>query len=146
MKKIVSLVSIMLLVVSVACARDRVTQDVSLLPVEARDMIKNYFPKAVVSYLKVDKKLFRVEEYDVHLSDGTELEFDAKGQWKEVECHPQAVPANLIPVSIRKYVNRYYGDYKVRKIKHNRRGYELKLSNGLEVKFDNMGNFLRLDD
>ena len=39
-----------------------------------------------------------------------------------------------------------YGDQKVTKIKHNRRGYELKLSNGLEVEFDNMGNFLRLDD
>lgn len=146
MKRLVSLVSIMLLVVSVACARDRVTQDVSLLPAEARDMIKTYFPKAMISYLKVDKSLFRTEGYDVRLSDGTELEFNTKGQWQEVESHPQAVPANLIPVSIKKYIDRYYGDYKVKKIKHDRRGYELKLSNGLEVEFDNMGNFLRLDD
>lgn len=146
MKKLVGLVGIMLLMVSVACARDKVTQDVSLLPTEARDMIKTYFPKAMVSYLKVDKHFFRTEGYDVRLSDGTDLEFNTKGQWTEVECHPQAVPAKLIPESIRKYVGRYYGDQQVKKIKHNRRGYELKLSNGLEVEFDNMGNFLRLDD
>ena len=81
MKKIVSLVSIMLLIVSVACARDRVTQDVSVLPTEARDMIKIHFPKSMISYLKVDKPLFRTEGYDVRLSDGTELEFNTKGQW-----------------------------------------------------------------
>ena len=146
MKKIVSFVSIMLLIVSVACARDRVTQDVSVLPTEARDMIKIHFPKSMISYLKVDKPLFRTEGYEVRLSDGTELEFNTKGQWTEVECHPLSVPSGIIPESIRKYFGRYYGDQKVTKIKHNRRGYELKLSNGLEVEFDNMGNFLRLDD
>lgn len=145
MKKLVSFVSIMLLIVSVACARDKVTRDVSLLPAGAREMIKKYFPDSEISYLKIDKKLFRTEGYEVILTGGTELEFDVKGQWKEIESL-QTVPDSIVPESIRKYIKRYYGPQGVKKIKHNRKGYELNLTNGMEMEFDNMGNFLRLDD
>ena len=104
----VSLVSIMLLIVSVVCARDKVTRDVSLLPAGAREMIKTYFPDSEISYLKIDKKLFRIEGYEVILAGGTELEFDAKGQWTEIESL-QTVPDSIVPEAIRKYIKRYYG-------------------------------------
>lgn len=145
MKKLVSLVSFMLLIVSVACARDKVTRDVSLLPAGAQEMIQKYFPNSEISYLKIDKRLFRTEGYEVVLTGGTELEFDVKGQWKEVESL-QTVPDNIVPESIRKYIKQNYGSQGIKKIKHNRRGYELDLTNGMEMEFDNMGNFLRLDD
>ena len=146
MKKLLGLIVCMLLTVSAMCARDRVSRDVNLLPTEARELIKNHFSEASISYLKVDKNLFRVEGYDVRLTDGTELDFNSKGQWTEIEAEKNAVPASLIPDVIKKYMKQNYNGQRVKKIKHNRRGYELKLSNGLEVEFDNMGNFLRLDD
>ena len=146
MKKLLGLIVCMLLTVSAMCARDRVSRDVNLLPTEARELIKNHFAEASISYLKVDKNLFRVEGYDVRLTDGTELDFNSKGQWTEIEAEKNAVPASLIPDVIKKYMKQNYNGQHVKKIKHNRRGYELKLSNGLEVEFDNMGNFLRLDD
>ena len=146
MKKLLGLIVCMLLTVSPMCARDRVSRDVNLLPTEARELIKNHFAEASISYLKVDKNLFRVEGYDVRLTDGTELDFNSKGQWTEIEAEKNAVPASLIPDVIKKYMKQNYNGQRVKKIKHNRRGYELKLSNGLEVEFDNMGNFLRLDD
>ena len=146
MKKLLGLIVCMLLTVSAMCARDRVSRDVNLLPTEARELIKNHFAEASISYLKVDKNLFRGEGYDVRLTDGTELDFNSKGQWTEIEAEKNAVPASLIPDVIKKYMKQNYNGQRVKKIKHNRRGYELKLSNGLEVEFDNMGNFLRLDD
>ncbi len=146
MKKLLGLIVCMLLTVSAMYARDRVSRDVNLLPTEARELIKNHFAEASISYLKVDKNLFRVEGYDVRLTDGTELDFNSKGQWTEIEAEKNAVPASLIPDVIKKYMKQNYNGQRVKKIKHNRRGYELKLSNGLEVEFDNMGNFLRLDD
>lgn len=146
MKKLLGLIVCMLLTVSAMCARDRVSRDVNLLPTEARELIKNHFAEASISYLKVDKNLFRVEGYDVRLTDGTELDFNSKGQWTEIEAEKNAVPASLIPDVIKKYMKQNYNGQRVKKIKHNRRGYELKLSNGLEVEFDNMGHFLRLDD
>ncbi len=146
MKKLLGLIVCMLLTVSAMYARDRVSRDVNLLPTEARELIKNHFAEASISYLKVDKNLFRVEGYDVRLTDGTELDFNSKGQWTEIEAEKNAVPASLIPDVIKKYMKQNYNGQRVKKIKHNRRGYELKLSNGLEVEFDNMGHFLRLDD
>ena len=146
MKKLLGLIVCMLLTVSAMYARDRVSRDVNLLPTEARELIKSHFAEASISYLKVDKNLFRVEGYDVRLTDGTELDFNSKGQWTEIEAEKNAVPASLIPDVIKKYMKQNYNEQRVKKIKHNRRGYELKLSNGLEVEFDNMGNFLRLDD
>jgi len=146
MKKLLGLIVCMLLTVSAMYARDRVSRDVNLLPTEARELIKSHFAEASISYLKVDKNLFRVEGYDVRLTDGTELDFNSKGQWTEIEAEKNAVPASLIPDVIKKYMKQNYNGQRVKKIKHNRRGYELKLSNGLEVEFDNMGNFLRLDD
>lgn len=147
MKKIVAWIGCMLLMVSVVCAKDRVTRDENQLPVGARDMIKTYFPGASVSYVKIDKNLFRTEGYDVRLSDGTELEFNPKGGWNEVSSgKTHAIPQKLIPESIQHYMQKNYANHRIIKIKHNRRGYELKLDNGLEVEFDNMGKFLRLDD
>lgn len=146
MKKLWTMFACMLLMVSVACARDKVTQDASLLPVEAREMIKRHFPNATISYLSVDNNVFVIKGYDVRLSNGAELEFDNKGQWTDVECKPYAVPASLIPAAIQKYLGQHHRDQRVVEIKHKRRGYEVKLANGLEVEFDNQGNFRRLDD
>ncbi len=146
MKKLFVAMWAILLTVSVVCARDRVSRDITLLPTEARELIENHFAKTDISYLKVDKNVFRIEGYDVRLSDGTELEFNSKGQWTEIETWRNDVPASLIPDVIKKYMKQNYNGQHVKKIKHNRRGYELKLANGLEVEFDNMGNFLRLDD
>lgn len=136
----------MLLAVSVACAKGKVTRDINQLPTEARATIENHFPNASVSYLKIDKNIFRIEGYDVRLSDGTELEFNSKGQWTEVDRKNGAVPSSIIPDVVNTYMKENYGGQRIKEIKHNRRGYELKLANGLEVDFDNMGNFLKLDD
>lgn len=136
----------MLLMVSAACARDHVTRNETQLPAEAREMIKNYFPDASISYLKVDKNMFRTAGYEVRLSDGTELEFNPKGNWTEVSGKRHAIPQSLIPDVIKDYMKKNYANQHIMKIKHNRKGYELKLNNDLEVEFDNMGRFLRLDD
>lgn len=146
MKKLLAMMCCMLLMVSVACARDKVTRDVNQLPTEARALIKDHFPDASISYLKIDKNMFRIEGYDVRLSDGTELEFNTKGQWTDIERKNGAIPSTIIPDVIKTYMKQNYSGQRVKEIKHNRRGYELKLANGLEVDFDNMGNFLKLDD
>lgn len=137
---------LMLLALTVASARGKVTRDASLLPTEARELIANHFPGTTISYLKVEKGVFNGNSYEVRLADGTELDFNGRGQWTEVETDRSDVPAGLIPDVVRTYMRQHYGGQHVKKIKHNRRGYELKLGNGLEVEFDNMGNFLRLDD
>ncbi|MBQ8594064.1 MAG: PepSY-like domain-containing protein [Bacteroidaceae bacterium] len=146
MRKILTAIFSLFLLVTGVSANDRVTHDVNQLPAAARQFITTHFPKAPVSYLSIDRKLFGVEGYDVRLIDGTEIDFNNKGEWKEIDAEHKVIPAAIIPENIKKYINQYYPQNKVTKIKHTKRGYELHLNNDLEVDFDQRGNFLRLDD
>ena len=56
------------------------------LPEEAQQMLKDYFPKAKVSLIKVDRHLLKKTDYDVRLTNGTKIEFSNKGKWTSVDC------------------------------------------------------------
>ncbi len=126
-------------------AQDVMTQKVSELPETAREMLSRYFPYAKISYIKVDKDLFLTTSYDVKLSDGTEIDFNGKGDWLEVDCRKEAVPAALIPEPIRKYMEENFKGQRITEIERNRKGYQITLANDLEVKFDPFGTFIKLD-
>lgn len=66
------------------------------LPEEARAMLDEYFPKAKVSMIKVDRHLLKKTDYDVKLVNGTTIEFSNKGKWKTVDCKKRAVPEELV--------------------------------------------------
>lgn len=139
----------MLLMVVVAAAtgfaRKGYAHDDSVLPEAAKNMISKNF-KAKVSLVKVEKEFGRVDEYEVILSDGTEVSFDRSGNWKSVETSArQQVPASLIPESIRTYVSKNHKKTTIVGIEKKRGGYEIDLSNGVEMKFDTNGQFQRYD-
>jgi len=144
MKKILFLIAMVVCSFQFVMASDVVTRDVNKLPVTAREMISKHFPQAKVSYIKIEKDLFQSPSYDVKLSDGIELEFNSKGEWVEIDCKNQAVPGIFIPQTISKYMKANYNGHKIVKIERDRKGYELKLENGLEVDFDQFGGFLKL--
>ena len=104
MKKIL-LILAMIVGVFAASARDTYSHDINVLPVAAQTTIKNNF-KADISHFKIDKDLGRISEYDVVLTDGTEITFDKNGNWKDVEVRRNgAVPSALVPKDIATYVN-----------------------------------------
>ncbi len=74
------------------------------LPQEAQEMLQEYFPKAKVSNIKIDRHLLKKTDYDVKLTDGTVIEFANSGKWTSVQRKRGAVPEDLIPKSIRKYM------------------------------------------
>ena len=84
-------------------------------------------------------------EVTVVLKDGTEIEFDADGSWESVDCGASAVPASVVPKAIATYVKNNYRGAKIVEIEVDRKGYDVKLSTGLELKFDRAGKFLRID-
>lgn len=146
MKKIFVLMVMLVCFIQLGNASDTVTRDVNKLPVATREMISKHFPQAKVSYIKIEKDLFLSTSYDVKMSDGTELEFNAKGEWLEIDCKDKSVPSNFIPQTISKYMKANYDGHKIVKIERSRKGYELTLENGLEVDFDQFGGFLKLSD
>ena len=115
------------------------------LPAQAQSFLNENFANVKISYAKLETD-FLVSSYEVMLADGTKLEFSSKGNWEEVDCRYGEVPAAIIPVPLKDYLKANYPNEKVLKIERDRRGYDLKLSNKLELKFNNDFEIVDIDD
>lgn len=134
-----------MLVVGVASAADEYSRNPLVLPTAARTTLDRNF-KAEVSIIKIDKTLGRVDDYEVVLTDGTEIKFDRSGNWKEIEvARDRKIPADFVPAGVATYVKNYHKGANVVGIEKERSGYEVTLSNGVDMKFDKQGNFKRYD-
>lgn len=128
-----------------AYASDHFTHDSSVLPQAAKDIIRNNF-KAQVSVIKIDKDFGRVSEYDVVLTDGSEIQFDSKGNWRDVEAaRGKVVPDGFVPKAIRSYVADNQRGAGIVSISREGKDYEVELSNGVDMKFGKDGIFKRYD-
>ena len=114
------------------------------LPEAITTFLKQHFPNATITGVEPDQDHGGLE-YDVYLNDGTELDFDANNQWETIECRAKAVPATFIPKAIATYVK---GNYQLPIVKIHKEhfGYEIELSNGLDLNFDHSGQFMGMDD
>lgn len=120
---------------------DKYTIDRDQLPDKAREMLDTYFPKSKVDMIKVDKHLLKKTDYDVKLVNGTKIEFSNKGAWTSVDCGSKALPDGIVPKTIAKYITKNFPDVKTVKIKKKASGYEVGLSDGVELKFNLLGQF-----
>lgn len=115
------------------------------LPQKSQQFIDRYFGDIKITYVKEERD-FMERSYEVMLADGTKVEFNRNGEWKEVDCRHSAVPSPIVPAQIMKYVKDNYPDVKVMQIERDRMDYELKLSNRLELTFDTKFNIVDIDD
>lgn len=113
------------------------------LPDKARSFISEYFSERNVATVK--KEQFPTE-YEVVFEDGTKTEFDADGEWMEVDCRNEAVPSVIVPQQIRELVADKYPYQKIVGISRDRRGYDIELSNGFELGFDRKYRLVDFDD
>ncbi len=118
---------------------------VNQLPAEAQTFIKTYFPKTKVAYVKKEQKEF-YDEYELVFVNGNKVEFDHNGAWKEVKCRDCAVPADIVPAQIADFVKENFPQTQIVKIERDRRSWEVKLSNRLEIEFDSQFNVIDIDD
>ena len=140
MKKILSLLVLVIVAVQFSFATDVITKDMNQLPLPARNFINRHFTKPEVAQIKIDKDLMESTKYEVLLVDGTEIDFDSKGNWEEVSAKKgQSVPASIIPGFA-------VVSEGVTKVERDRKGYEVELSTGVSFKFDKKGKFLKADD
>ena len=118
---------------------------VSELPEKAQQFIRQHFPNEKVSVAKMERELFDTT-YEVIFTSSSKVEFLKNGDWKEVDCKYSTVPAAIIPQQIAQYVSQYYPDTSVVQIDRDKRDYEVKLTNGLELTFDLKFNLIDIDD
>ena len=90
--------------------------------------------------------------YDVWIGTGTEIEFNWRENWQEINVYGKdTIPASilsLIPVNITEYVSQNHDNARISKINKKRYGYEIELSIGrdIELKFNKNGLLIGIDD
>ena len=142
MKKILLILAMMIVGVTSSYAFiDKYTINREQLPEKAQEMLNTYFPKAKIGMIKIDKHLLKKTDYDVKLVNGTKIEFSNSGKWTSVDCGSKALPDDLVPKTIARYITKNFNGAKTVKIKKTATAYEVGLSDGVLLKFNLLGQF-----
>ena len=139
--KFLAMMLVGLMVSTMSYADDRPIP-VNQLPASVKTFVQKHFQGKTIIYAEKD-----LTTYECRLSDGTQIDFYRKGDWKKVDTeNMSAVPSALVPNTIKQYVNATFPGSIITKIEKERYGYDIELSNDLELKFNHQGALLRMDD
>ena len=130
---------------TVSTSAQNVTVPVTQLPEAAKAFVQQNFPGQVIDYVVRDTDLDG-DVYEICLNNGVEINFDLRGNWEKVDCNYDAVPEGIVPNAIANYVNARHGGDFIVKIDKEHYGYEVELSDGIELKFTADGQLLAYDD
>ena len=113
---------------------------------EINTFVDTYFPLTTIQYARQDGN-----EIEVKLVDKTEIDFYLNFDWKQIDCEKGmvygSVPTELVPAQITAYVNANFPGKTIETIeKQHNGGWEIELSNGLEITFDSNFNVTEIDD
>jgi len=112
---------------------------------EINTFVDTYFPQ--VSIRKVERD---GNKYEVELTDNTDIDFNLSFEWKKIDCDDSnvygSVPTELVPVQITDYVTANFPGKHIDSIEKKYNGWEIELSNGLEITFDSNFNVTGFDD
>lgn len=114
----------------------------SSIPQNAQNFIKQHFPNIQVSYIERDW-----DDIEVYLADGAQIEFFPNGDWKEVKCYMN-MPASILPANVMATIQRTYPQAAIIKIEKQFTIFEVKLNNMMELYIDNNGTLIgqKFDD
>ena len=118
---------------------------VNQLPPKSQQFIKQHFSGEKIAYAKKERDFLKTK-YEVVFSNGSKIEFRKDGEWKEIDCKYAKVPDAIIPQKIMEFVTANYESAAIIEIDRDKRDYEIKLSNGLELTFDLKFNLIEIDD
>lgn len=113
------------------------------LPAKARKFITDHFPENAITDIEEE---FDTRTFEVDLADGTDLEFDAKGEWTEVDAGHGALAGTLVkkllPDRAYKEIVRLSLTDKVETVKRSPRGYKVELTGTDldDLRFDREGH------
>lgn len=146
MKKFVLMLAAMTTAaITVACADDGCPIDYEKLPAAAREFVAKHFPDAKVALAMAENSRLN-RTYEVIFIDGNRIEFNSSGEWKEIDFEYSRVPDSVIPEAMLDFIRQRHPDNFAKEINRDRRKYEIKLDNGIELRFTPDGQFRGYDD
>lgn len=145
MKKIIISVLLALMgSLTIACADNDKVIRFEQLPEAAQQLVKEHFTDFNITTVTVDREIGG-KTYDLYFANGCHIEFDGRGNWKEIDCKPLQVPDGVVPARILERVNADYPESSIVGIERGRRSHEVRLNNGLELTFDSKFNVTEID-
>lgn len=127
------------------CEKETTSHNASDIPGKAREILSQNF-KSGVSLVETETSGLGSKEYEVTLTDGSEITFNHSGDWESIDTpNDGAVPAGLVPTAIANYINAKHKGVSIVGISKEKHGFDVELSNGLEIQFDKEGNFIKFD-
>jgi len=131
MKKVIWAISLFMFSTTIF-AKD-IKVKVSNLPAGVTTFVKKFYPSAKIKSVSQESD---DKDYNLKLSEGSELEFGQNGEWIEVKAKKD-IPAGMLPMGITNYVKKMYPGKTVKSVEHSKPGYDIKLSNGKKFQLDN---------
>lgn len=106
------------------------------LPTAAQRFIQSSLEEISISYVMQDEDGFFGKEFDVIFTDGNKIEFDRKGEWKQIDFKTGSIPLKMIPSPIATFLTEKHPGKSVIELERDSKVYEVKLVDGLEIRFN----------
>lgn len=143
MKKIMIIAAAFFFSAAIMAADDKPI-DTSRLPESARAFLNANFPGEQILYVTKEDDLI-LPDYNVSLANGYLVEFFHDGSFEKISS-VNGIPSELVPVQIIEFVKVRYPDAFFVEYGLDRRHYEVKLSNRMELKFNKNFYLIEIDD
>lgn len=144
MKKLILMIVSIAAFVSVAGAEDKPVT-FNQLPEGARTFLDTNYQKVKLALATKDDDFIR-PEFNVVLENGVAIQFDNDGRLEKIASRSGDIPAAVIPKQITDIVKSHYPDAYIVEYEVDRKTYEVKLSNRIEITFDSSFRMIEIDD
>lgn len=144
MKKLILIIASAAAFFLVAGAEDKPVT-FNQLPECARSFIDNNYQSVKLVLATKDDDFIR-PEFHVVLENGVALQFDNDGRLEKIASRSGDIPASVIPKQITDVVKSHYPDAHIVEYEVDRKTYEVKLSNRMEITFDSAFRMIEIDD
>ena len=134
-RKLLAFLPILLGVWMLSSCDDEKKIDFGDLPSEARSFIENYFPSADVLSIVQEKEDGR-KEYQVKLSNGTDMEFDEDGEWTNIECYFSPLPTGILPANVITKVEELHPEAYINGVEKELGGYVVEVTDAGGIDWD----------
>lgn len=113
------------------------------LPTNAQEFISEHFKSEFHHAIKIviDKNI----TYQVYLNNETEIDFSDAGRWLVVDGKNKPVPYTFIQKQILDYIKINHEGDAIVKVQRTDLNYKTKLSSGLDLHFDKLGVFVKIN-
>ena len=145
MKRMTFLMTVMASLMMLAgCEKDDRSVALNSLPQKAQTFVDTHFGGlTITSVVKEYDDL--TYDYDVYFSNGTSIEFNRSGEWKDIDCHGSKVPDSVVPEKVLNYVKSNYPSNVIVQLTIDGLFYDVELDNDLDLVFGKGGDFVRID-